>query len=290
MILESSLTRFVACRAPPVITYRRVSLGLGLILCAAGALKAFQLFTSSEVLELPFYGPSRVGSLILAATEIQFGLWLCLFYFPQQTRWAAIGVFSILLAVSLRAAVDGKASCACFGPIQTMPWVVAFFDLVAVLLLVFTAFAGTGVEKPRTLSQAPGPVFLLLACPFLCVPIAFAAAASQTADAHVKAEPETILIGAVVKGTLVELPVKLTNHGQELVHLASWESSCPCLTLELNERVLVPDQSTFARIRLELGHRPEFVGHLAVEIRGMTHEGGPAFLVKIEATVVERQP
>jgi hypothetical protein len=62
-------------------------------------------------------------------------LLLLLNLFPTVTRWAALVVFCGFAAYSLRAVLEGRSTCGCFGDVLIAPHVMLAFDLLAVAML-----------------------------------------------------------------------------------------------------------------------------------------------------------
>ena len=93
---------------------------LGLMLVAAGGLKALQLATEPVVARGIF--ESRWVLLVAIEIELLLGLLLLVGLYPQQTRRAAMLLFGLLAGVALTKILSGESSCGCFGTMRLSPW------------------------------------------------------------------------------------------------------------------------------------------------------------------------
>ena len=108
----------------------------GLILLAAAGLKAQQLATTpvSVVAAASGFGEGLLSSgpilTGLVVAEFLFAGWLLTMWAPALTRWLAGGLFTIFAVFTLGRALDGDASCGCFGSFTVNPWITFGLDVV----------------------------------------------------------------------------------------------------------------------------------------------------------------
>jgi hypothetical protein len=78
-------------------------------------------------------------SIIIAAFEIMFGMWLLVGMESRWTHRVALSVFFCFFGVALFKALSGADSCGCFGPLRVNPWYTAAFDLAALVAIALSA-------------------------------------------------------------------------------------------------------------------------------------------------------
>ncbi len=79
--------------------------------------------------------------------------------------------------------------------------------------------------------------------------------------------------GTVQAGSVVESVVYVTNKGPEALEIAMVDSTCDCVTFTLPRRDIAAEERIAAKVQLDLSREPEFVGRLAVDVRGVDAEG-----------------
>jgi hypothetical protein len=106
------------------------------------------------------------------------------------------------------------------------------------------------------------------------------ALAAQTSQTHflLDANPARINMGTVAQGGRKQATFTLTNPGNRTIDLAKIDTSCPCLTVDVPLRI-PPSDKVEGRAKLDLSDEPNFTGEVAIEIKGWTSGGEPAFLV-----------
>jgi hypothetical protein len=123
MVQEASAQGVVASRFGPV-----VAVSLGCVLTAAACLKVVN--------------PSPPGLDNVTAgqvlAEVVLGAWLVSGVSPAAARAVGITCFGLFAGVATFYALDGRESCGCLGAVAIEPWVMAGFDVGAVLLLAVT--------------------------------------------------------------------------------------------------------------------------------------------------------
>jgi hypothetical protein len=73
------------------------------------------------------------------------------------------------------------------------------------------------------------------------------------------------------------------------VDVARIETSCDCLDIRLPRRVIGPSEKVLARASLDLTKEPDFLGGLAIEVKGVTSSGTVAFSLVVNVTVWPRE-
>ncbi len=107
---------------------------LGLVLLLAAGLKAHQLATQ-PVVGSGFLS-SRAGLIVELECEIILGVWLLSGVFAKLAWLATTASFVAFSFVTYSKAVQGEASCGCFGVVTVSPWITLVMDILAVSALV----------------------------------------------------------------------------------------------------------------------------------------------------------
>jgi len=109
---------------------------LGLLLVAAGILKAHQLATEPVANRDIFsYRWSLTAQVYF---ELIFGVWLLSGLHKRLTWLTAVGCFLFFSGVTVYKALSGAATCGCFGKVDVNPWYTLILDVSAVAaLLIF---------------------------------------------------------------------------------------------------------------------------------------------------------
>jgi hypothetical protein len=81
----------------------------------------------------------------------------------------------------------------------------------------------------------------------------------------------------------------LTNSSPERVEVANISSSCPCVGVDLETRVVETSQRVEGRINLDLNKEQEFIGFLMIEVEGRTIAQKLAFALVAQVRVVEAE-
>ncbi len=263
-------------RAALGVLHQYLDVVLGVVLGLAGVLKARQLF------ENPLLGRGdgmpRWLLVCVAAFELAFGLWLLAGLYRRVTRWLCLVWFTSLAAVALAQALGGVASCACFGDLHTQPWLMFLFDGAAVVLL------WTKTPDNHCLSNANSarwrlPLVLTLALLLAAGAIGLAAAPP------IKPVLAEIALGSAAQGGETQQAFRCINDSGEFMEVVAIEPNCSCVSVSLEQSGIAPGQFLGGTVKLDLRQKPEFVGDLAIEARGLTRQGRVAFLLEIRATV-----
>lgn len=111
--------------------------------------------------------------------------------------------------------------------------------------------------------------------------------AAQDPKAHLlllDASPSRVDMGEVALGGRKQSTFSLTNPGSQAVELAKIESSCPCLIVDVPSRI-APGEQVVGCAKLDLRDDPNFIGDVAIEIKGWTSAGKLAFFVTADVYV-----
>jgi hypothetical protein len=252
---------------------------LGVILLVAAGTKTYDLITSSFP-EMPLHIPQWLWGWLLAF-ELLLGSWLIFPWHPHLVRTVALITFGGFLVSALFLALSGVSSCACFGTFKVNPWTTTFLDLCAMVALWFW--------RPNSDFLGAAPKVLLptafVAC-FLALGLTFSSVA-QTPKSTSLLTPLTpeIDLGTVASGSSSNFEFSLRNLGSRRVLLGPVQTSCPCLRVILARAVVDPSEDLEGNATLDLNGEPEFVGNLAIQVRGLTTTGQDAFRMQIRARV-----
>ncbi len=108
-------------------------------------------------------------------------------------------------------------------------------------------------------------------------------------DGFLRPSSKRIDLGTVRQRGQRRQTFALSNPTGYPVEVANLHTSCPCLEIELEPRVVKPSQTVIAVLKLDLNEEPDFVGYLAMEAEGRTADGDLAFAVElhVRATATE---
>jgi len=249
---------------------RYLDVVLGAILVLAGALKGRQLLMNPSAEQAS--GFPRELLLGVGAFELAFGCWLLAGLYRRLTRWLALAWFTSLTAVALAQAMGEAPSCACLGELHASPWLMFAFDVASVTALWM------GSPHDRS-SRRHLPAVLCLS---LLPAMALLGLASVLRDQTLFAE---IDLGAIAQGGQKQHAFQLPNDSGTSVEVVALQTSCPCVRIRL-ERTTVPAGELLAgAVTLDLRPKPDFVGDLAIQAKGLTRHRRVAFVLWIRAHV-----
>jgi hypothetical protein len=257
---------------------RAVAILTGLILLFASLMK--ELALADTTISQPW--PSIDWRLSLAASvfELFLGVWLIAGIFPTTVRRVALVCFLGFAGVALFKAIRGEVSCGCFGGIAVAPWLVFVLDVAIVSALL---------RFPPVASNRPvDGVRIRLASGVVVLAVAFGVGAGWGRDGRMplRAVPDRIDLGEVRQGGIASGQLELVNDGRAPVQMASFRSSCPCLTATLPEWELMPGETTVVQLLLDMSREPQFTGRLGIELRGVSAGSqSEAFRVVVKARV-----
>ena len=108
---------------------------LGVVLFAAAWMKFHELYTTPSA-EDGFW-THRPYQIIMFAGELALGCFLISRIIPRACWLAATACFAFFSGLTLWRALDGQASCGCFGTVHVNPWITLWaIDIPATVLLL----------------------------------------------------------------------------------------------------------------------------------------------------------
>ena len=120
----------------------------GFLLVGAAVLKAAQLLNEPTVTTLhplgSLYLPLQIGA------EFALGLLVLLGVYWRALRWFTVLLFSGFATYSLYLALNGAASCGCFGPVHVHPWTTFILDIGIVVGLLIASLRDLGALSAST--------------------------------------------------------------------------------------------------------------------------------------------
>jgi hypothetical protein len=91
-------------------------------------------------------------------------------------------------------------------------------------------------------------------------------------------------------GTKHEQTITLRNNGTTPVDIREIRTSCNCLAVEMEERLIKPAGSARATVRVDFASEPDYVGSLLLDARGLSRGSLiPAFVLWIRVEV-QKEP
>lgn len=258
---------------------RVMALSAGTVLLVAAGLKCYELWRDPTVVD-PVLG-TRLGAAGAIVAEMALGTWLWCGSWPVLTRWMAVACFSSFALFSIWATWHGKATCACFGPVQVVPWLTALLDVVLLGLLIWFS--------------APQPVLTMkVGANVVSASVVLAVGLIASQRLYVKTSEQSLPLqvatdfGAQRQGEKAEIAVEIHNSTKEEITIADVRPSCPCLALELQPRTLAAGTHRTAKVNLDLSREPDFVGDLEGTLEGRTADGRLALKVRATIKVLPR--
>ncbi len=258
---------------------RLVAIIFGVLFLIAGYLKAHQV---SMIMAVPT-GLWSSPLLRLAQVEFEYGLglWLLSGLFPKMAHRAATGCFAVFSCFLLYKVIRGETTCGCFGAIEFLPAVALVFDILAVgVLLTIRPTA-----KQSVVVSLPLLRYALAGMLFVCINIPMSLALYRNGAPPLVPSAPLIQLGKLEAGGKREETVWLLNSGNGEVEVERIEASCDCLTVLLDCVHVPPGGRLMAGLLLDLRAKPEFVGNVAIEVRGRTSTGAIAFVLLVTAEV-----
>ncbi len=222
---------------------------LGIVLLAAGTLKAMPDAYSQEVYSLLGYRWLAAGEVAL---EITLGLWLIFGLCAKQARWSAIAIFLVLSATAASKGFLGQESCNCFGRfIEVSPWIMFAFDLGAVAGLWF--WRPEGIDKQgEPIPRATGFVFFALAGLVLALAglSALRMAYRLPSSELIVKGPSRVEIQHADRSQPVEVNFVLHNRTLHDISIRQIHTGCPRVTAEIPSKTIGGGQDASLAVRI----------------------------------------
>jgi len=95
-----------------------------------------------------------------------------------------------------------------------------------------------------------------------------------------------VTLGVIPRAGSRETVTRLTNPTNRTIRWSKLRTSCGCLSVVSSTNVIAPREDAFAKICLDVGEEPEFVGSLALEVTAVGSDGADAFRFDVRAEVV----
>jgi hypothetical protein len=93
-------------------------------------------------------------------------------------------------------------------------------------------------------------------------------------------------LGTIARGGNRETKIWLANNGTKTVEIVEIQTSCDCLEVTLEKKILLPGEKTQAKMKVEFAHEPNFTGSLGLRVEGVAKTGGElAFVLWVDVIV-----
>jgi hypothetical protein len=254
---------------------------LGLLLLTAAGLKAYDVVRGSGPRWSLFSSPR--SQIAVIEVETILGVWLLSGWSGRAAWGATLGLFGILACISLHLGLTGQPSCGCFGRVEVQPWLAFAVDIAALVALVvwrphsrLREPSSTRLSKMLRTVVVTGVVLALLGGTFVLPP----------APDLLVPSPRKIDMGKVPALARRKVTFSLANMGNTPAAVAKVESSCHCLTIDLDRCVIAPGEQILAHANLDLSREPSFAGNLGIDVRGLTSTGQVLFDIVVEVAVL----
>lgn len=202
---------------------------------------------------------------MFAELEILLGLWLLVGFRPVLGRVAAMGCFTLFVAMNVRQIREGSESCGCLGQIEVDPWYVLAFDLAA-LAALWSWQPRSRQAQPMGFNPVPhettrrwwrlSVAILLTAVGFLAGAVVLRhtmLSASELARS-IEIDHLTHDFGDADQAQSLTHSFTLRNVGEKPIEFTLVHSTCGCATTEdIVGRVLQPGQSLEVKTELRTG-------------------------------------
>ncbi|MFO0845809.1 MAG: hypothetical protein U0797_26075 [Gemmataceae bacterium] len=217
--------------------YPVVATLIGVLLLAAALLKLAGGTADSLGQNAALFFPA--ARMVSVQAELLLGLWLLSSWQARAARWAAMGFFAAMAAVSLWLALQGQSTCGCFGRIAVHPWATLGLDLAALvafaLLKPNNAGSGPGLLSRGVVTATFGAVVLLTASALGMMAYWQADLATVLARLRgetVRVHPALTDLGRGRRGEWRAFDVWVKNHSDQPIRLAGGSSDCACVATE----------------------------------------------------------
>lgn len=138
----------------------------------------------------------------------------------------------------------------------------------------------------RAMARGPLTAALLCGCIHGCVRTHDPPSASDAATGTAARVFRDVNLGVIGRAARREMVIRLANGSHSSVRCGEFRTSCDCLSVVANKASIDPSDDALATLRLDLASRPEFVGHLAVEVTAAADDSAEAIRFNVLAEVV----
>jgi len=225
-----------------------------LLICAA-SLKIHDLIFSPLPASTLFLSSSQ--SLAIAEVELLLAVWLLSEWLRKGAWIISIGSFAIFSLANLYLALEGQASCGCFGQVRFSPWLMLAIDLSVIATLAFARPVecpdGSGASWKTALTTGIA-VVLVLGSIWLVLLYFFvdsAAALAFLRDEPVTVSPATLDAGESPTGEWRQLRLEIRNRSDRPVKIVGGTSTCACISTDDLPVMLEPASSQIINIRVQ---------------------------------------
>jgi hypothetical protein len=234
---------------------------LGLFLLSTAALKFHAV--AFEPPRANMFAASPRLQLAAAEAETVLGLLLLFGWVPRVTWVGAVGFFIAAGGVSLYRALDGQASCGCFGSATVSPWIAFAGDALILAGLAFWRPAGVGqafrsARLRPYLIVAAGAALLLVASG---VGLTLACGGLSRGLAFVRGEPIVVQPGVaeVQEGRAGEeraVAVQVVNFGDRPTQIIGGSATCSCVATRDLPVTVDAGEAVSIRVKVTLRETP----------------------------------
>ena len=233
-----------------------------LVLTAAAVLKVLGL-VSGTVAEVGWLA-NPGAQILLVQFEVALALWFVSGWRPLRARRVGVGVFLVFAAASLMSALEGQASCGCFGQVKINPWWTFAFDvaMAAALLLVPVKNAQAIRRDPVNLRPAVWMAGGTSAVCGLALIVSILWAGSvPAAVARIRGDT-VVLTERVVQaepgkpGEPRTVSVNVTNRGAHTVRIVGGTADCSCLATQDLPATVPSGETVPVRVTIHPGTKP----------------------------------
>jgi hypothetical protein len=238
-----------------------VRIVLGLLLLATAGLKIHGLYTDPYSQESILLSPRMIVAVI--ELEVLLGLWLLSGFAVRAARVAALVFFALGAAGSLYLAIEGQASCGCFGRVEVSPWTAVTLDLLAVAVL-FTfkpsllPIFGRRAEIPYALKIALVSAILLALTSgaFLLLTDDPVHALDQIRGQVVAVDPPRTNVGDAEPGARRAFAVRITNLTNKPIRIVGGTVDCQCLATRELPRLIPANHTVSITVEMRFQGTP----------------------------------
>jgi hypothetical protein len=244
----------------PHMSFRRsfivIRLLLSVILLFAAGMKAYALWTDRHSVAADV--SARRIQLFGVEVESVLAVWLLSGYFPKGAWTTSLLVFTTFSASSLVMALQGRASCGCFGRILVSPWAVFALDLAVLGILVYwrprpligdvvnTLTAAGSVLRATSIRQV-----LLLGAVIACAGLGAFLGRGARDPGFI--DPVVVTVGDVQAGQPLTVEVNLRNAGDHAIQVYGAYADCGCRVEEALPFAVPAGEARSVRLRLLSG-------------------------------------